>query len=225
MVFSDRFEAGQFLAQKLQQYRDNPGVLVLALPRGGVPVGFEIAKALRAPLDVFLVRKLGVPGREELAMGAVASGGIQVLNGDVCDSLGISDDAIQQVSRREREELERQQEKYRHGQPALEIQNRTIILVDDGLATGSTMRAAIKALEQRHPRRLVVVVPVGAPETCAELSQEVDELVCGVRPEQFVAVGLWYADFAPTTDSVVQELLEEARNIAGDSSVKHGSAL
>ncbi|MEX0613261.1 MAG: phosphoribosyltransferase [Pirellulales bacterium] len=210
MYFRDRFEAGQYLAQKLLQYRDDPDVLVLALPRGGVPVAFEVAKALEAPLDVFLVRKLGLPGHEELAMGAVADGDIVVLNEDVVGPLHIPHDMIEDVARRERETIQRQRQMYRDGQPATTVKDRTVILVDDGLATGSTMRAAIAALRKQQPKRLIVAVPVGAAETCSELRDDVDEIICAVMPEHFMAVGVWYDDFSPTSDSAVRTLLEEA---------------
>ncbi len=210
MIFRDRFEAGQFLARKLQTYRERPGVLVLALPRGGVPVAFEVAKALDAPLDIFLVRKLGVPGHEELAMGAVADGGVVVLNDDLVSSLSITEDILDDVARRERQTIQRQRDAYRDGQPAPVLRGRTVILVDDGLATGSTVRAAVAAIRKQQPRRLVVAVPVGASETCAELGDEVDEIVCAVTPQHFMAVGMWYDDFSPTSDSTVRILLEEA---------------
>jgi putative phosphoribosyl transferase len=213
MYFHDRFEAGQFLAQKLQQYSEQPDVLVLGLPRGGVPVAFEVAKALHAPLDVFLVRKLGVPGHEELAMGAVADGNVMVLNDDVVKPLGISEDIIESVAQRERETLRRQRAMYRDGGPAPLIKDRVVILVDDGLATGSTMRAAIAALRKQQPKRLVVGVPVGAAETCAELGGEVDEIVCAISPEHFMAVGAWYEDFSQTSDRTVTRLLEEAAEL------------
>jgi len=210
MRFRDRYEAGQLLAQKLLQYRDEPDVLVLALPRGGVPVAFEVAKALDAPLDVFLVRKLGVPGHEELAMGAVADGGIVVLNEDVVGPLNIPEDIIEDAIRRESQTIQKQREKYRDAHPAPTIQDRTVILVDDGLATGSTMRAAIAALRKQRPKRLIVAVPVGAADTCAELGSEVDEIICAIAPQHFMAVGIWYDDFSPTSDGTVRALLTEA---------------
>jgi putative phosphoribosyl transferase len=210
MAFRDRSEAGKLLAQQLLHYRDRSDVLVLALPRGGVPVAFEVAKILHAPLDIFLVRKLGLPGQEELAMGAVASGNVQVLNDDVVRPLGIPDELIQNVAERELRTLQRQEAVYRRGQPSQSVAGRTIILVDDGLATGTTMRAAIKALRQEQPKRLVVAVPIGAAETCREFRAEADEVVCAKAPEQFMAVGLWYQDFSPTQDDEVRRLLEEA---------------
>ena len=208
--FRDRAEAGRLLAQKLKAYAQQRDVLVLALPRGGVPVAFEVAQALHAPLDVFLVRKLGVPGHEELAMGAIASWGARVLNDDVVRELHISDNVIERVAARERRELERRDRSYRAGRPAPNVRGRTIILVDDGLATGSTMRAAIAALRQQRPVRIVVAVPVGSPETCAEFQDEADEAICALTPEPFYAVGVWYQDFSQTTDEEVHDLLEEA---------------
>jgi predicted phosphoribosyltransferase len=210
MLFRNRRDAGRYLASKLAVYADRPDVLVLALPRGGVPVAFEVAQALHVPLDVFLVRKLGVPGHEELAMGAIASWGARVLNDDVVRALRISGHVIEMVTARERQELNRRERKYRAGRPAPNVRGQTVILVDDGLATGSTMRAAIAALRQRKPSRIVVAVPVGAPETCAEFQQEADEAICAVTPEPFYAVGAWYQDFSQTTDDEVQILLDEA---------------
>jgi putative phosphoribosyl transferase len=210
MLFTDRVEAGRFLASKLSEYADHPEVLVLALPRGGVPVAFEVARALRAPLDVFLVRKLGVPGHPELAMGAIASGGVRVLNEDVVGALGISRDVIEAVAAVEEQELERRERIYRGGRPPPDVRGRTVILVDDGLATGSTMRAAVAALRQHGPDRIVVAVPVGAPETCEEFRSEADDVVCARTPEPFYAVGLWYGDFSQTTDEEVHDLLDRA---------------
>jgi putative phosphoribosyl transferase len=210
MHFQDRFEAGKVLSEKLRRYRGRPDVNVLALPRGGVPVAFEVAKALQAPLDVFLVRKLGLPGHEELAMGAVANGDVLVLNDEVVKSLGISSAVIERIAERERRELRRQRRLYRGRSAAPEVIDRVVILVDDGLATGSTMRAAISALKKQHPKRIVVAVPVGAAETCADLRREADEVVCAICPPQFIAVGVWYHDFSPTSDDTVRTLLEEA---------------
>jgi predicted phosphoribosyltransferase len=210
MLFRDRTEAGRQLAAKLTAYADRPDVLVLALPRGGVPVAFEVARALHAPLDVFLVRKLGVPGHEELAMGAIASGGVRVLNEDAVRGLGIPDDVLDAVSEGELRELERRERAYRGGRPAPPVRGRTVILVDDGLATGSTMRAAVAALRRQGPARVVVAVPVGSPETCAEFQAEADEAVCARTPEPFYAVGLWYEDFSQTSDEEVRDLLERA---------------
>jgi putative phosphoribosyl transferase len=207
MIFRDRHDAGRQLAARLAQYRGRDDLLVLALPRGGVPVGFEVAEALHAPLDVFLVRKLGVPGQEELAMGAIASGGIRVLNESVVQLLGLSEADIAPVERSERRELERREREYRSDRPPLDAAGKTVILVDDGLATGSSMRAAVKALRRLGPARIVVAVPVGARETCDELAQEADEAVCAREPEPFHAVGVWYEDFAQTTDEEVCDLL------------------
>jgi putative phosphoribosyl transferase len=211
MAYHNRKEAGQRLAKKLSHYQGRDDVLVLGLPRGGVPVAFEVAKSLRAPLDVFLVRKLGVPGWSEYAMGAIASGGLRVINEAAVRRLGISQDAIDAVTAREERELERRDRMYRAGQPPVEIQGRTVILVDDGLATGSTMQAAAIAIRTRHPRRLVVAVPIGAPDTCDEFRAHVDEVICAEMPADFRAVGLSYDDFGETSDREVQALLAAAR--------------
>lgn len=208
--FADRAEAGQLLAGRLSGYANRPGVVVLALPRGGVPVAYEVARALRAPLDVFLVRKLGTPGHEELAMGAIASGGVRVLNATVVRELGLPSAEIDRVAAREQEELERRERAYRDGRPPAGVRGRTVILVDDGLATGSTMRAAVRALRREGPSRIVVAVPVSAPQACDELGGEADEIVCLMTPEPFMAVGLWYRDFTPTTDDEVRDLLARA---------------
>ena len=210
MRFRDRREAGRVLATRLQTYANRPDVLVLALPRGGVPVGFEVAQALKAPLDIFLVRKLGVPGHEELAMGALASGGVRVLNEDVVRYLHIQEATIDAVAKEEQRELERRERLYRDGRVPLDVRGRTVILVDDGLATGSTMRAAILALRPQHPAAIVVAVPVAAEATCAEFRNEVDDVVCASTPEWFHAVGLGYADFTQTTDDEVHDLLARA---------------
>jgi predicted phosphoribosyltransferase len=210
MRFRDRADAGRRLAAELGRYAGRDDVLVLALPRGGVPVAFEVAGALGAPLDVFLVRKLGVPGHEELAMGAIASGGVEVLNRDVVDPLRIPRPVIDHVAARELEELQRRERAYRSGRPPLDVRRRTVILVDDGLATGATMRAAAAALKRQQPARLVVAVPLAAPETCAAFRGEVDEIVCAFTPEPFHAVGLWYDDFSQTTDDEVRDLLARA---------------
>jgi putative phosphoribosyl transferase len=206
--FADRREAGVQLAAKLGHLA-NRDVVVLALPRGGVPVAFEVAEALGAPLDIFLVRKLGMPGYSELAMGAIASGGVRVLNQDVVRWYGISDQAIEAVAREEQSELERREREYRRGRQMADLRNRVVILVDDGLATGSTMRAAVEAVRQHGPARVVVAVPVGAPSTCEEFTDVTDEIVCARTPEAFSAVGQWYRDFSQTTDEEVHQLLEE----------------
>jgi predicted phosphoribosyltransferase len=210
MLFKDRREAGQSLARRLTKYKNRPDVLVLGLPRGGVPVAFEVARALGVPLDVFLVRKLGVPGHEELAMGAIASGGVRVLNNDAVRTLRIPEHVIDTVAARELKELQRRERSYRGHRPTPNVRGRTVILIDDGLATGSTMRAAIAALRQLGPARIVVAVPVGAVETCAEFQEEADEAICGEMPDPFYAVGVWYRDFSQTTDDEVHDLLEHA---------------
>lgn len=205
--FRDRRDAGRRLATLLAHHAGDPRVLVLALPRGGVPVAYEVARALAAPLDLFLVRKLGVPGREELALGAIATGGTRVLNEDVVRELGLSDRAIDAVAAREGEELARRERAYRGDRPAPDVRERVVILVDDGLATGATMRAAVLALRRQAPAHLVVAVPIAAPETCDAFRAEVDEVVCAVTPTPFYAVGAWYEDFAQTTDDEVRDLL------------------
>jgi putative phosphoribosyl transferase len=210
MIFRDRTDAGRQLAARLTRYADRTDVLVLALPRGGVPVAYEVAKALKAPLDVFLVRKLGVPGHEELAMGAIASGGVRVLNEDLVDYLRIPDGVIDAVAAVEQRELERRERAYRDDRPPPEVKDSIVILVDDGLATGSTMRAAAAALRLQKPQRIVVAVPVSSAEACEELRSEVDEIVCAVTPEHFQGVGLWYEDFSQTSDEEVRELLKRA---------------
>ncbi|HWY85258.1 MAG TPA: phosphoribosyltransferase family protein [Gemmataceae bacterium] len=210
VLYRDRAEAGRRLAALLRAYADRPDVLVLALPRGGVPVAFEVARLLHVPLDVFMVRKLGLPGQREMAMGAIATGGLRVLNEDAVRALGISDQVIEAVAAREQEELNRREQLYRGNRPAVDVRGRTVILIDDGLATGSTMRAAVGALRHLGPARIVVAVPVGAPDTCAELRNEADEALCARAPEPFHAVGLWYVDFAQITDEVVRDLLAEA---------------
>ena len=212
MLFADRREAGRVLAGLLTKYANRHDVLVLALPRGGVPVAFEVAHALKAPLDVFIVRKLGVPGHDELAMGAIATGGVRVVNEDVVVPLALSDRVIDAVAAREEKELERRERIYRGARPPPEVRDRTVILVDDGLATGSTMRAAVAALRKQRPARNVVAVPVGAPETREEFKSEVDETVCAATPRMFNGVGRWYEDFSQTSDDEVHELLAQARS-------------
>jgi putative phosphoribosyl transferase len=207
MYFQDRQDAGRRLAQHLESYADRPDVLVLALPRGGVPVAYEVARALHAPLDVFLVRKLGVPGHEELAMGAVATGGIRVLQQETVQSLNIPPAEIDRVTRLEVREIERREHAYRGNRPLPTVAGQTVILVDDGLATGSTMRAAALALKQQRPAQTIVAVPAGAPSTCDDFRDLADEVICAITPEPFHAVGLWYHDFSQTTDDEVRDLL------------------
>jgi len=210
-LFHDRVDAGRQLAERLTAYADRPDVLVLALPRGGVPVAFEVARALGAPMDVFLVRKLGLPGHEELAMGAIATGGVRVVNRELVEALRIPDRIIDAVAEREGVELTRREREYRGERAAPEVAGRTVILVDDGLATGSTMRAAAEALREEGAARLVVAVPVGPIETCEEFRSEVDEIVCGLMPEPFAGVGRWYEDFSQTSDEEVRDLLARSR--------------
>jgi putative phosphoribosyl transferase len=208
--FRDRAEAGRVLAEQLAEYRGRPDVIVLALPRGGVPVAYEVARALRAPLDVFLVRKLGAPGHEELAMGAIASGGIVVMNDEVVKVMKVQADDILDAIASERRELARREAAYRDDRPPVDVRGRTVILIDDGLATGSSMRAAVMALRRQAPARIVVAVPIGAASTCAEFHEIADECICAATPEPFRAVGLWYDDFAQTEDDEVAELLARA---------------
>jgi putative phosphoribosyl transferase len=209
-LFRDRTEAGRLLAEKLESYANRPDVLVLALPRGGVPVAYEVARHLNAPLDIFLVRKLGVPGHKELAMGAIASGGVRTLNEDVVRPLRIPGEVIDAVTAEEQKELERRERAYRGDAAPPDVRGRTVILIDDGLATGSTMRAAIAALKQQQPARIIVAVPTASPQTCDEFKAEVDEVICAITPEPFYAVGLWYDDFSQTTDEEVCDLLGRA---------------
>ena len=211
MIFKNRKDAGRELAEKLIEYKNRQDVLVLALPRGGVPVAFEVARKLNFPLDVFLVRKLGVPGQEELAMGAIASGETRVLNEKVINPLRIPKEIVEAVARKENRELERRERAYRDDLPAPDIAGKTVILIDDGLATGATMRAAVIALKQQNPAKIIVAVPVASPETCAEFRDEVDKIICAVMPEPFHGVGLWYEDFSQTTDEEVCELLSKSR--------------
>jgi putative phosphoribosyl transferase len=209
--FRDRVDAGRALAAHLGKYAARPDVVVLALPRGGVPVAYEVAKALGAPLDVFIVRKLGVPSHEEYAMGAVASGGVRVVSDEVVRGLGLTQADVERVAARETAELTRRERLYRGDRPEPDLSQHTVILVDDGLATGSTMKAAVKALSTKQPAAIVVAVPIAAPETCRELERVVDEVVCAVTPDPFHAVGLWYQDFSQTTDAEVHDLLERGR--------------
>jgi putative phosphoribosyl transferase len=208
--FRDRRDAGRKLAPKLSAYVERPNILLLALPRGGVPVAYEIAIALNAPLDIFIVRKLGLPGREELAIGAIASGGVRVLNNDVIRMLSVPEEVINFVVKHELQELQRRENLYRGDRPPPEVRDRTVILVDDGLATGASMRAAVAGLRAQHPARIVIAVPAASPETCKAFQSEVDEIVCAITPEPFYGVGRWYEDFSQVTDEEVRILLQEA---------------
>jgi len=208
--FRDRRHAGQYLAEKLQKYAHKPKTIVLGLPRGGVVVAYEIAQKLGLPLDIILVRKLGVPGYEELAMGAIASGGVQVLNEEVIRSMNISEEQIQSIAAKEARELKRREAAYRSNRPPLDLKDYTIILVDDGLATGATMRAAVAALRKQNPRKIIIAVPTASPDTCEEFRAKVDDIICGITPSPFQAVGLWYEDFSQTSDQEVQDLLRES---------------
>lgn len=209
-LFQDRADAGQQVAEKLTAYRGRSDVVVLGLPRGGVPVAYGVAKALNAPLDVFLVRKLGLPGHEELAMGALASGGVRVLNKEVIDSLRIPNDVIDAVAEREQQELERRERAYRDERPALPLHDQITILVDDGLATGSSMAAAVAALRAQSPAQIIAAVPVAAAEACEVFQNKVDQMLCLEQPQPFFSVGLWYSDFAQVRDDEVHDLLARA---------------
>jgi putative phosphoribosyl transferase len=208
--FQDRYEAGRFLASKLDHFNNDPSVLILALPRGGVPVAYEVALALNAPLDVFLVRKMGVPGYEELAMGAVASGGVRILNHEVIQRLGISERMIEAMAQEKLQELERRERIYRADREAIPIEGRRVILVDDGLATGASMRAAVQAVRKRGPKSVNVAVPIGSADTCIQLKSEAEEVVCAMTPEPFYAIGAWYSDFMQIPDDEVSRLLDHA---------------
>jgi predicted phosphoribosyltransferase len=210
-VFTDRHHAGRVLASALAKYRGRRDVVVLALPRGGVPVAYEVARTFDLPLDVFVVRKLGVPGNEELAMGALASGGVCVLNSEVVRTFAIANESILDAVRAENRELGRRDRTYRGDRTPVDVSGKVVILIDDGLATGSTMRVAVRALRQKNPARVVAAVPVAAPETCSEMSEEADDMVCAVTPESFYAVGQWYQDFSQTSDEEVRHLLDAAR--------------
>jgi putative phosphoribosyl transferase len=207
MGFRDRAHAGRELANRLRAYRRRENLLVLGLPRGGVPVAFEVARELEAPLDVFVVRKLGLPGQEELAMGAIASGGVRVVNDEVVSALGVDDKTIARVAAVEGAELERRERLYRGKRGPLDVGGRTVMLIDDGLATGSTMRAAALAVRAQGPARLVVAVPVAAKDACEKIRPQVDDVVCLLTPDPFAAIGFWYEDFAPTSDEEIRELL------------------
>lgn len=221
--FADRHDAGAVLAARLRRFVGRNDVVILALPRGGVPVGYEVARALRAPLDVFVVRKLGLPGYPELAMGAIASGSVRVLNDEVLSLYPVSPVAIDAVTKAERLELERRERAYRNGGAPVPVQGRIVILVDDGLATGSTMRAAVLAVRRLQPSSVIVAVPVGAPETCSALREVADEVVCAFTPEPFRAVGLWYVDFSQTTDEEVRQLLVASARDRAAGTVKRSA--
>jgi putative phosphoribosyl transferase len=209
--FQDRRDAGKKLARKLLQYANRSEVIVLALPRGGVPVAYEVALALNVQLDIFLVRKLGLPEHEELAIGAIASGGIRVLNEDIIRALNIPEEMINRVAQGELQELQRREHLYRGNRPAPRVHDRIVILIDDGLATGASMHAAVAGLRARNPKRIVVAVPTAAPETCEAFENEVDEIICASTPEPFLGVGRWYEDFSQTTDEEVRMLLEDVQ--------------
>lgn len=210
--FTDRRDAGRVLARKLSAYKGQTDVIVLALPRGGVPVGYEVALALHVPLDIFLVRKLGLPGREELAIGAIASGGIRVLNHDIVRALNVPEEVINIVARNELQELQRREHSYRGESPAPEVRDRKVILIDDGLATGASMRAAVVGVRAQHPARIIIAVPAAAPELCNAFEFEVDEMICGMTPEPFYGLSRWYEDFSQTTDEEVRMFLKEANH-------------
>ena len=208
--FKDRRDAGRTLAQKLEHYAGRQDVLVLALPRGGVPVAYEVSRHLNVPMDIFIVRKLGLPGREELAIGAIATGGVRVLNEDVIRLLNVREELIRFVAKRELQELKRREQIYRGDRTELDVRDRTVILIDDGLATGASMRAAVKGLRAQHPARIVVAVPAAAADICEAFRREVDEIVCAITPEPFQGVGRWYEDFSQMTDDEVRSLLQES---------------
>lgn len=217
MIFADRIAAGRLLGTRLSRFANREDVLVLALPRGGVPVGFEVALAVNAPLDVFLVRKLGVPGEEELALGAIASGGVRLLNTETVRILGIPSQQIDAITRKEARELERREHLYRGDRSALDVHGRTLIVVDDGMATGFTMRVAVKALRQKEPQQIIVTVPVASSAACKDVEQEADAVVCLYTPREFYAVGQWYRDFPQVSDAEVCDLLDRAKKAAGQS--------
>ena len=211
MIFQNRREAGRELAKKLDDYVDQKDVIVLGLARGGLPVADEVAKALDAPLDVFLVQKLGMPGREELAMGAIASGGVRVLNQDVIARANISDEKIEQVAQEEKEELERREQAYRGDRERLDLEDKVVLLVDDGLATGASMRAAVDAVKTSRPKKVVVAVPTASAEACNDLEGRVDDAVCAQTPSPFFGVGAWYKQFSQVNDQEVRQILEDSR--------------
>ncbi len=215
-MFKNRKEAGQQLAQELSEYAGREDVVVLGLPRGGVPVAFEVAKALEAPLDVFVVRKLGLPGRPELAMGAIASGDVRVMNDDVLRMSDVSDEMIENVIEKERDKLKEREVTYRGARPGIDLEDKTVLLMDDGLATGATMRAAVSALREHNPKKIVAAVPTSPAETCSELEEMVDAIVCLTTPRVFMGVGGAYRDFSQTTNQEVRELLEKAAEMISD---------
>lgn len=208
--FQDRCEAGQFLATKLTHHAGDPSLVVLALPRGGVPVAYEVAKVLKAPLDIFLIRKLGVPGYEELSMGAVASGGLKIFNHEVIQHLGISEKIVEAITREKQQELEHRELIYRGKREPVALEGRTVILVDDGLALGASMRAAVHALRIKQPKSIIAAVPIGSADTCNQIRSEADEVVCGMAPDPFYSVGAWYSDFIQITDEEINHLLNHA---------------
>lgn len=217
-TFSNRIEAGRILASRLGEYANRSDVIILALPRGGVPVAFEVARALDAPMDVFIVRKLGVPGQEEFGFGALASGGITIFNESLIRALKMPDSMIQKVVEREQKELERRENLYRANRPPLNLKGKTVIIVDDGLATGATVRAAIAAVRTKQPKQIIVAAPVASRETCGEIERKSDDLcICAMTPEPFYGVGMWYRNFEQTTDAEVIEILAGARNIKAES--------
>jgi putative phosphoribosyl transferase len=223
-LFSDRTEAGQILATRLRYLADRPDVVVLALPKGGVPVAFEVAEELHAPLDVFAVRKLGVPGHEELTMGAVASGGIRVINEKIVEMLQISEELITQSAEEEWQKLQRSEKLFRDNQPAVSIKGKIVILIDDGLATGASMRAAVLALRHQQPAGIIVAVPVAAPETCADFETEVEQTVCLETPEPFYAVGLYYRHYPEVSDEEVTEMMRQcAEDVVPSESFSRGA--
>ncbi len=225
MIFTDRTEAGQKLALRLEKYANRKDVIVLGTPRGGVPVAFEVASKLNLPLDIFVLRKLGVPGHEELAFGAIASGGVRVMDRDIVEGYGITPSEIERVTRSEEQEMRRREDVYRGGRPPVDLSGRTVILVDDGIATGASIRAGIRALRQLKPARIVVAVPVAPPSTCARLRNETDELVCLETPEQFAGVGQFYFDFSEVTDQEVIECLARAWRENEEQNGAHAEAV
>jgi putative phosphoribosyl transferase len=216
--FQDRYEAGRILASKLTGHSGDPSLIVLGLPRGGVPVAFEVARALGAPMDVFLVHKLGVPGYEDLAMGAIGSSGVRVLNHEAIHRLGLSGGIVEAIVQERQVELMRRETAYRQGRPCLAVDGRNVLLVDDGVETGSCLRAAIRGLRQRRPNRITVAVPVGPGDTCRQLGAEADDVVCALTPEPFCSIGAWYADFMQVSDLEIERLMGHALEFSSDFS-------